>query len=253
MEKEVKTVYLSVLGCYGPYPPAGGACSGYLLEKEGFRVLLDCGNGVLSRLQDFIHLWELDAVVISHHHGDHTSDLNILRYALDAACRRGQRKEPLPLYAPPEPEEEFERLHYKNIYRPIPLEAGSLLQIGPFKFDFLPTVHSTPCLAMRVESNPCTLVYSGDSEYFPLMAEFAHGADLFLCEAGYLEEEAGCRFPNHTSASQAGLLASAAEVGRLVLTHLSPGGDRAEFERRARENFPVVETAREGRRYRVNS
>ena len=36
---------LTVLGCYGPYPPAGGACSGYLLEEGGTRVLIDCGNG----------------------------------------------------------------------------------------------------------------------------------------------------------------------------------------------------------------
>ena len=244
-------MYLSVLGCYGPYPPAGGACSGYLLEKDGFRVLLDCGNGVLSRLQDFIQLGALNAVVISHHHGDHTSDLNILRYALDAAFRQDLRKEPLPLYAPPEPEEEFERLPYKNVYSPTPLEEGSLLQIGPFKFEFLSTVHSMPCLAMRIESDGEILVYSGDGEYFPLMAEFAHGADLFLCEAGYLEGRGECRSPNHTSASQAGVLASSAEVGRLILTHLPPDGDREDLERSAREYFPAVEAAREGRRYRI--
>jgi len=244
-------VHLSVLGCYGPYPPAGGACSGYLLEKGGFKVLLDCGNGVLSRLQNFIQLWELDAIVISHLHGDHISDLNVLRYALDAARLQGLRSEPLPLYAPPEPEEEFERLPYKNTYRIIPLEAGRPLQIGPFEFDFLPTVHAMPCLAMRIESDHSTLVYSGDSEYFPLMAEFAHGADLFLCEANHLEEVVSRRPPNHISASQAGLLAASADVRRLMLTHLPPGKDISELKEDARKNFPEAEVAREGERYRV--
>ncbi len=251
MQKEVKPVHLSVLGCYGPYPPAGGACSGYLLEKNGFKVLLDCGNGVLSRLQNFIPLWELDAVVISHLHGDHISDLNVLRYALDALRNQGLRGESLPLYAPPEPEEEFERLPYKNIFRIIPLEAGQPLQIGPFEFDFLPTVHSMPGLAMRIESDHSILVYSGDSEYFPLMAEFAHGADLFLCEANYLGEKADRRSPNHISAFQAGLLAAAADAKRLVLTHLPPGRNMAQFAEDAREHFPAVEVAREGERYQV--
>ena len=39
---------LTVLGCNGPYPAAGGACSGYLLETGDTRVLLDCGAGALA-------------------------------------------------------------------------------------------------------------------------------------------------------------------------------------------------------------
>ena len=70
-----------VLGCFGPYPPAGGTCSGYLLEKDGSFVLLDCGNGVLSKLQHFIKLKDLSAVILSHLHSDHVSDISILGYA----------------------------------------------------------------------------------------------------------------------------------------------------------------------------
>ncbi|NMA91723.1 MAG: MBL fold metallo-hydrolase [Firmicutes bacterium] len=245
-------MHLTVIGCYGPYPPAGGACSGYLLEKDEFKILIDCGSGVLSRLQNFVSLWELDALVLSHLHGDHTSDLTVLRYALDAASSRGLRTEPLPLYAPPEPKEKFERLRYKDTLRIIPLKAGRPLQIGPFKFDFLSTVHSMLCLAMRIESEHSTLVYTGDSEYFPLMAEFAHGADLFLCEANLPEEpEDRRRAPNHTSASQAGLLAASADVGRLILTHLPPGEDLAKLQEEARKHFSRVEIAREGKCYPV--
>ena len=155
-----KALHLTVIGCYGPYPPAGGACSGYLLEKDEFKILIDCGSGVLSRLQNFVSLWELDALVLSHLHGEHTSDLTVQRYAIDAASSRGLRTEPLPLYAPPEPKEKFEILRYKDTLRIIPLKAGRPLQIGPFKFDFLSTVHSMLCLAMRIESEHSTLVYT---------------------------------------------------------------------------------------------
>ena len=41
---------LHVLGCHGPFPPAGGATSGYLLEKDGNALLMDCGSGVMGRL-----------------------------------------------------------------------------------------------------------------------------------------------------------------------------------------------------------
>lgn len=43
-------VELTVLGNYGPYPAAQGACSGYLLNVNGFYIMLDCGNGSFSKL-----------------------------------------------------------------------------------------------------------------------------------------------------------------------------------------------------------
>ena len=70
---------MTILGCYGPYPAAGGACSGYLVQEAGCTILLDCGNGVLSRMQEHIDFLQLDAALISHLHADHLSDLMILR------------------------------------------------------------------------------------------------------------------------------------------------------------------------------
>src|SRR5690554_3434426 len=95
---------LRVLGNNGPYPKAGGTCSGYLLENKNTKVLLDCGNGVFSKFQNVCKLEELDAIVLSHLHPDHISDVFILRYAL-------QFKDlSLKLFAPNEPMYEFERL-----------------------------------------------------------------------------------------------------------------------------------------------
>jgi len=63
---------LTVLGCYGPYPKARGACSGYLLESQDTKILIDCGNGVLSRLLEYCgNLNNIDAILISHLHPDH--------------------------------------------------------------------------------------------------------------------------------------------------------------------------------------
>jgi ribonuclease BN (tRNA processing enzyme) len=242
---------LTVLGCYGPYPQAGGACSGYLLREEGCRVLIDCGNGVLSRLQEYLKFWELDAVVVSHLHSDHFADLLVMRYGLDYAQSSGRRSGPLPLYAPPQPEEDLRRLAYKNAYALTPLSAGQPLQIGPFKFDFLEAVHALPCLAMRVTSISGTLVYTGDTEYFAGLAPFAAGAGLLLCEANFQNADMAANPPNHLSAAQAGAVAAAAGARKLVLTHLHPERDAALSVAEAREHFAAAEAAREGITWRI--
>ena len=242
---------LTVLGCYGPYPTAGGACSGYLLEEEGCFILLDCGNGTLSRLQAHISFKALEAALISHLHSDHMADLLIMRYGLEPALARGERLVSLPLYAPPAPAAEFERLPYKNAYRLMPIEEGQKLEIGPFSITFQKTVHILPCLAMRLETARGVLVYSGDTEIHPGLADFARGADLFLCEANYQNEDMGDNPPNHLSAAQAARIAFQAGVKRLMLTHFHPERDPAVSLRQAREFFPDAEAAREGASYLI--
>ena len=58
---------LTVLGNWSPYPAAGGACSGYLLEAEDTKILLECGNGITGKLHEYYQAWDLDAIIISHH------------------------------------------------------------------------------------------------------------------------------------------------------------------------------------------
>ena len=242
---------LTVLGCYGPYPAAGGACSGYLLEAGDCRLLIDCGNGVLSRLQRHLKPWELEAVLLSHLHFDHCADLLVLRYALDHARARDLRRRPLPLHAPPEPSAELKRLLYKDLFDIKPLSPGEPLTLGPFNFSCIETLHSLPCLAMRIETEDGLFVYSGDTEYFDGLAEFAAGADLFLCEANLLEGEGGGIPANHLTAAAAARLAAAAGVKRLLLTHFHPERSQALSLKEARVHFAAVERVREGETYLI--
>ena len=85
---------LTVLGCNGPYPEPGGACSGYLLENGATRVLIDCGTGVLARLTAIMPPEKLDAVILSHLHYDHMSDMLPMIYKLQGTGKK------LPVYAP---------------------------------------------------------------------------------------------------------------------------------------------------------
>ena len=89
---------LTVLGSRGAWPEAGQACSGYLVEHDEFRLLVDLGYAVVPRLQEFVAVGRVDAVFISHGHPDHCADLNPL---LRARVLRDDVLPPLPVYAPP--------------------------------------------------------------------------------------------------------------------------------------------------------
>jgi len=246
-------VKLTVLGCHGPYPPPGGACSGYLLREGECNLLIDCGNGVLSRLQEHMEYYKLDAVLLSHLHPDHISDIMIMRYALAMAENKGLRRGPLKLYAPLEPGEEFERLPYKNIYSVEPLAAEQPIKIGPFFIQTRATVHAVPGLAMSIQSSSGTLVYSGDTEFFEGLEKFVSGADLFLCEANFQEQDLLNNPANHLSASQAAMVAASAGAKRLLLTHHHPDRDRKVSITEAQKHYPAVEMAVEGETYIVGS
>ena len=84
---------ITVLGKSPAWQDAGGACSGYLIEQDGFALLLDCGNGVFSKLRRFRDYVDVGAVIVSHLHADHFLDLVPFAYALTYA----PRQQPVPV------------------------------------------------------------------------------------------------------------------------------------------------------------
>jgi ribonuclease BN (tRNA processing enzyme) len=66
---------LTVVGCSGSIPGPHSPASCYLLEADGFRLVLDMGSGALGALQRYTSLTEVDAVALSHLHADHFIDV----------------------------------------------------------------------------------------------------------------------------------------------------------------------------------
>jgi ribonuclease BN (tRNA processing enzyme) len=81
---------LTILGGCGAWPAAGRACSGYLVEQDGFRLLIDPGYATVPHLLELIPAGLVDAVFVSHGHPDHCADLNPLLRARTLHASRGR-------------------------------------------------------------------------------------------------------------------------------------------------------------------
>ena len=87
-----------VVGCSPAWPNPGGAQSGYLVEEDGRRLLLDCGPGVLPRLRRLEPWPRVNAIVITHFHLDHWGD--VVPWAFGGLFGSGREVEPPELWLP---------------------------------------------------------------------------------------------------------------------------------------------------------
>jgi ribonuclease BN (tRNA processing enzyme) len=237
---------LTVLGCDGSYPGPAGATSGYLLTGAGTRVWLDAGAGTLANLQRHVPIEEVDAVVISHQHVDHWSDLEHLAIA----CRYIIKRDRIPVYGP-EGLASLTRVGpAADVFDWHAVTDGTRLTIGPLDFYFSRTDHPVPTHAVRVDGGGRSLGYSADSGPGWELGSLGPGLHLGLCEATFLTDKEGT--VPHMSARQAGRTARQAGVERLVITHLWPRLDREAARAEAREAFGAeVTVAAVGDRYQV--
>ena len=243
---------LTVLGAYGSFPGAEGACSGYLVEAEETRVLLDCGNGVLSRLQRYCRVEELDAIIVSHLHFDHMADLLVLQYGLGTKKLLGETIEQMSLHLPPTPEDVVKLLDYQDVFAKTFIRDGVLAQIGPLTVSFTRMEHSAESYAVGITEGGKKLAYSGDTVYNPGLIDAAQDADLFLSESTGLQGEHALsdEFP-HMTARLAAEAARQARARRLLLTHYWYEVPREEYRAEARAVFPGAELAEELVTYEV--
>lgn len=227
-ERYPPAMRLTVLGGAGGFPPAGGACSGYLVEHDGFRLLVDPGYAIVPRLLTVVPAEAIDAVLVSHGHPDHVADLNPL---LRARLLRDDPAPPLMAYALPDALRRVLALdqiramaHTCDVAE---FEAGETLRIGPFEVESRPLPHSIPNAGLRISAGVKSITYTGDAGPSDVLVDLASGTDLLLAEATYVDfvHEENARVLN--SALEVGRQASRAKAARLMLTHLMPGTDPA--------------------------
>jgi len=245
-------VKLTVLGSCGAWPAAGSACSGFLVEHDGFRLLLDAGYATFPKLLAYAEPQDIDAVLITHGHPDHCADLNPLLRARRLADRPALK---LPVHALPHALDAVLALDrpgmLEDAYQLHEIEPSdrAAFEAGPFRVQTRLLPHWEPNVGFRLTAGERTLVYTGDTGPDRAVVELAEAADLLIAEATYPEPQ---DVPTDsaaflTSAHQAAVQASQAAVGELLLTHMWPGADAQRAVAAASSAFGApVDIAAEG-------
>jgi ribonuclease BN (tRNA processing enzyme) len=264
-------VRVTVLGKSPSWQDAGGACSGYLIEDDECSLLLDCGNGVFSKLRRYRDYVTLDAIVVSHLHADHFLDLIPFAYALTYA----PRQQPVPvdrwpgtdrparplLYAPLGAKETFRRivgawgnedliekafeLHEYDGMEPI--EVGSLR----VRFHAVPHFLTTHAIDIASLNGGGRFTFGADCRPTQELITFAEGTDLLMVEATLPRPERG-GVRGHLTPAEAGEHGRKAHARKLVITHISDELDELWAKQEASRAYGgPVEVAQEGAVYRL--
>ncbi|MEI3607798.1 MBL fold metallo-hydrolase [Pseudogracilibacillus sp. SE30717A] len=227
---------IKILGYWGGYPSQGGATAGYLITTEEGQILLDCGSGVMSKLSLHTKVENLNAVILSHLHFDHTADIGILQYAAVGALRTEKMKNKLKVYAPTEPASNWKAIQSEETEF-LPIDESRTIYTAGLKIEFKSVTHTIPCYAVKFTYKDKVFVYSADTAYDESLIDFAQGADIFICEATICPGSIHTVGTGHMDATEAGQIAKKANVKQLILTHLPHDGDFQLMKEQAEEAF----------------
>jgi ribonuclease BN (tRNA processing enzyme) len=220
-------VQLTIVGCSGSFPGPQSPASCYLIEADGFRLVLDLGNGAVGALQRYTGLGDVDAICLSHLHGDHCLDL--IGYSVYQNYHPDGPQPRIPVYGPAGAQERLtralgsERFGMAEAFDFTTLAPGTI-EIGPLRVTTEHMNHPVETFGFRLEHAGRVLAYSADTGPADALVRVAADADVLLCEASFLD---GPDLPTglHLTARQAAEHATRAGVGELVLTHLVPWND----------------------------
>lgn len=233
---------LTILGKYGPYPPSGGATSGYLLRSNAQNVLLDCGSGTLSRLTSKISVKDLSFIIFSHLHYDHVSDFGVLSYALSFSGKKGK----VNVYLPNFEAEVYTALSKIDKFNLINIEEEKVYSEGDLTFSFYKMTHPVLSYGVRLSDGKSTFSYTGDTTYNDNLPLLLQGCDLSVCDGAFLQSDFGDNKP-HMSIKQASSLVKYSK--KVLVSHLSSRYSDESVKKEILSVTDKAEVAIEGKTY----
>ncbi|MDE0342526.1 MAG: MBL fold metallo-hydrolase [Deltaproteobacteria bacterium] len=230
------------LGSGDAFGSGGRNQTAYLLEDRSHLYLLDCGPSTLPALRRArLDPANLDAVILSHLHGDHFGGLPFffIHYLYDRP-----RTRPLVVAGPPGTEERVRALMglmYGEKELPFAvffeMEPDTVTAVAGAEVLAFRVPHQTDAvsLGLRVTAAGRTVLFSGDSSWTDQFVTHSRGADLFICECCFYDD----RSTSHMSYVQVAAHREQLECKRLILTHMGE-------EMLARRRSLPIRTAEDG-------
>jgi ribonuclease BN (tRNA processing enzyme) len=245
-------VDLTVVGCSGSFPGPESPASSYHVTADGFRLVIDLGNGALGQLQRYVAVEQIDAICLSHLHSDHCLDMCTLHVA--CAFHPSGPLPKIPVYGPAGTADRLAKASGPSSRRQV-TESFDFVTLTPGTFRIGPVTvtvdhmnHPVETFGFRLEHGGTTIAYSADTGPSEPLIALAREADALICEATFAD---GQDLPPdlHLTAGQAGQHAARADAGQLVLTHLMPWNNAESELEQARQEYPgQVALARPGLR-----
>ncbi|GAU79481.1 MBL fold metallo-hydrolase [Fusibacter sp. 3D3] len=212
---------LTIVGSRGAYPLEGEATSCYLIQDNDTNIVLDFGAGSLAKIQQFIALEQIDAVLITHYHPDHFSDIFCLQHAFLIKNQLGEIDKKLRIYAPNH-EPYFSQMTLEMSSESIPIKGQTVIKLGDMTLEFLETKHIIYSLAIKLTKGDKSIVYTSDTELTDELIEFSKGCHVLLCECSLYQPIPEIK--GHMSTLEVEKLIELSGPRMTLLTHLPPYG-----------------------------
>lgn len=230
------------LGTNGWFETATGNTLCVLIKTSQCDIVLDAGSGFF-RLDKYIDGTKPVYLLLSHFHMDHISGLHGLSKiscgkGLTIIGQEGTRKVINTLVSRPFTVP-LDRLGYNTEIIELPAEQRQI----PFDLQYLPMLHSDPCLGYRITADGRTIAFCTDTGYCENAVKLAKEADLLITECAFKPGESNPEWP-HLNPETAAKIAVESGAKRLALAHFDAAryltmDERTEAEKVAREVFPA--------------
>ncbi len=236
---------VTILGSGTCVPSLDRSACAVLIQTGNTRILVDIGPGTIHRLLETgTSIFDIDYILISHFHPDHTGELVPFLFATRYPDIRN-RKKPLTIVGGTGLASFYNALN--TVYRQwidlpdlltlIELPAGGweMRDFQSFTLTTQPMAHRPESLAYRITvAGGASVVYSGDTDYTDNLIALARETDLLICESALPDD---LKVEGHLTPSLAGRIAAAAHAKQLVLTHFYPECDQTDIQKQCRKTY----------------
>jgi len=237
-------ITVTVLGSGTCVPSLERSSCAVLVETKDAKILIDCGPGTIRRLlENGTKIYDISHILLSHFHPDHTGEL--IPFLFSNKYPKIYRQIPLSIIA---------GKGLADFYSGLKKVFGQWIDIAPnslnmveinknnrvkcfndFTLEMVPVEHNAESLAFKIVGKTGTsLVYSGDTDYCDNLIDIAGNTNLLICESALPDE---LKVKGHLTPSEAGEIATKANVKQLLLTHFYPECDNVDIELQCRKTY----------------